>query len=238
MFVRLPLAIVCCALAISSGMSRARADRTASDSARAEQRRPKAAGVDQPAERELERGDEARADDLQFGALVGVGFPRPLAVEGMVKVQRAVSIGVEYSLLPATTISGVSTSFWAVAADLRLFPFRNGFFLGLRIGRQYVAADATLLVSDQRLPVAASMQTTFLNPRAGILWTWSSGVTLGIDAGLQIPVSSRMGGVLAYGDDVALPQGMEIVSQVRSVAGYLGESTIPTLDLVRIGLLL
>jgi hypothetical protein len=188
-----------------------------------------------------EPGDSGRKDNLQLGGLIGAGFPRPLAIEAMVKVQRLVAVGVEYSLLPEITISGVHTSFWAVAADMRVFPLRNGFFVGLRAGRQHLAADTILAVGPQLIPLETEVQTTFLNPRVGILWTWSSGITLGIDAGLQIPVSSRTSGALAASDGLVLPpgvQGMDIIDRVRGVADYLGESTIPTFDLLRFGLLL
>src|SRR5262245_21123092 len=44
--------------------------------------------------------DRKRKDAFQVGAVVGVGFPRPLAAEAMIKVQRWVAIGIEYSLFP------------------------------------------------------------------------------------------------------------------------------------------
>ena len=203
---------------------------------------PLAAVVTQDADTapETQRGS-GRNDNLQIGGVIGAGFPRPLAIEAMVKVQRLVAVGVEYSLLPEVTIEGVHTRFWAVAADMRVFPARNGFFVGLRAGRQHLAADTVLRFRDQFIPIDAAVETTFLNPRVGILWTWSSGITLGIDAGLQIPVSSRTSGALAATEGLTLPpgvQGMEIVNRVRSTANYLGESTIPTFDLFRLGLLL
>jgi hypothetical protein len=188
-------------------------------------------------EDEPEPGRSPR-DDFQVGPLVGIGFPRPLALGGIVKVQRLVSLGVEYSFLPETTISDVNTSFWAIAGDMRLFPFRNFFFVGLRAGRQHLAADTVIVYGEQRYAVAAAVKTVFINPRLGLLFTWSSGITLGLDAGLQIPVSARESGALAAADAYTVPQGMEIIQEVRSVADYLGHSTIPTFDLLRVGLLL
>jgi hypothetical protein len=225
------LPIACLALAASSGspwLAPARADEGG----------VREVAVAEPAAREVEPDGGARPDDFQFGAVLGVGFPRPLAVEGMFKVQRLVSLGAEYSLLPSMTISDVGTAFWAVAATMRVFPFRNGFFIGLRAGQQHLSAATTLIAGDQRFPITASVRTVFLNPRAGVLWTFSSGVTLGIDAGLQIPVSSRASGVLAANEALAIPEAMAIVGQVGDVADYLGETTIPTLDLLRVGLLL
>src|SRR5882724_11373848 len=44
---------------------------------------------------------------VQFGALVGVSFPRPLAVEGMVKLEQLAALGLDYSSLPQIGVSGV-----------------------------------------------------------------------------------------------------------------------------------
>jgi hypothetical protein len=194
--------------------------------------------VSDSADRDVER-DQARRETVRFGGLIGLGFPRPLAIEAMLKLQRLVGLGVEYSLLPETTISGIDTSFWAIAADLRVFPFRNGFFFGLRAGSQRLSGEATVLVAGQTLTESTAVQTMFVNPRIGFLWTWNAGFSLGLDAGLQIPVSNRTTGALAEVEGTTLPpQAAPIEAELRSVADYLGRSTIPTLDLIRVGLLL
>jgi hypothetical protein len=190
---------------------------------------------------EVRAPNRKRKDAVQLGAVVGVGFPRPLAAEAMIKVQRWVALGVEYSVFPKTTISDVDASLWALAGDLRVFPFRNGFFLGVRAGQQRLAADTDVTLEGQTINVATAVDTVFVNPRVGLLWTFNSGITLGIDAGLQFPVSTRTSGALALSSDFdeMLPGDYgSTVRQVRNVAEYLGDSTIPTLDLLRIGLLL
>ena len=64
-------------------------------------------------------------DHVRVGPLVGLGLPRPLAIEALVKIERVVGLGIEYSFLPRMNLFGVDTTFYAVAADLRLFPFRG-----------------------------------------------------------------------------------------------------------------
>src|SRR4051794_26909559 len=81
---------------------------------------------DRPAAEPTDRGDDD-TDPLRIGAIAGVGFPRPLAIEALVKIEGVVALGLEYSLLPKTTLGGVETRFWALAADARVFPFKNGF---------------------------------------------------------------------------------------------------------------
>src|SRR6516225_4081469 len=98
---------------------------------------------------------EARADDrrddppasdetvepFRIGAIAGVGFPHPLAIEGLVKIEDVVAFGIEYAVLPKTTIGGVQTSLWSLSGDLRVFPFKGAFFVGARVGRQRIDAS-------------------------------------------------------------------------------------------------
>src|SRR5258708_24707900 len=104
------------------------------------QRDPRRDSSDADKEREGTR----RVDHVRVGVLGSVAFPRPLAIEGLVKLERIVGLGVEYSLLPQLTIQGVQTHFCAVAAAARLFPFKNAFFVGLRAGRQHLGGEGTV----------------------------------------------------------------------------------------------
>ncbi|MBX3233400.1 MAG: hypothetical protein KIT84_33940 [Labilithrix sp.] len=175
-------------------------------------------------------------ESFRLGPIVGVGFPRPLAVEGFVKVRRTVGLGLEYSFLPRTTIAGASTRFDAVALDARWFPFEGGFFVGLRGGRQWLSGSATLRVQDVgSFTESADVATWFVNPRVGFLYTWSSGVTLGIDAGIQLPIAptfERSGPATAAG--VA---SREVDETLRTIANTFGNDVTPTLDLFRLGFL-
>jgi hypothetical protein len=174
--------------------------------------------------------EKPRSEDaLRVGVLGGVGFPRPLAVEGIVVIDRLVLLGAEYSALPATTIAGVQTSLWAVAADARVFPFRNGFFVGMRAGQQHLDESATITVTNVgSFSGSTSADTTFINPRMGFLWNWGV-LALGIDAGVQIPLSASTSSNLPAG--VSAPAAVTAVTQ-------LSQQTLPTIDLLRIGLVL
>jgi hypothetical protein len=178
--------------------------------------------------------DEPRRERFRIGVLGGVGFPRPLAVEAMVKVERLIGLGVEYSVLPSLTISDVRTSFSAVAADVRVFPLRSGFFLGMRAGYQRLGGETTVVVRDfGSFPVSARVETVFINPRIGFLWTWEPGITVGIDAGLQIPIGSEISR-----DIPPFAEGSEPDQELMRIARNIGQATLPTLDLLRFGFLL
>ena len=70
------------------------------------------------------RADESLPKSLRVGAIGGVGFPEPLSIEGMGMIDGTVALGAEFGALPTTAIAGVQTSLWALAGDVRLFPFR------------------------------------------------------------------------------------------------------------------
>ncbi len=184
---------------------------------------PAGAPVDRPSE---------EATGFRVGALAGVGFPRPLAIEAMVKLDRVAAFGVEYSLLPETSVYGVEAKLSAISADARVFPFQNAFFIGLRAGHQTMKATATanlgVLGSYSQ---SAEAETWFVNPRIGALWTMRSGFSIGVDVGVHIPISPSL--------STTLPDGLpfQIDAGIASVAGALGNNVTPTIDLLRVGVL-
>jgi hypothetical protein len=167
---------------------------------------------------------------LRVGVIGGLGFPRPLAVEAIAEISEVVALGVEYGALPSVTISGVDATLWSLAGDVRVFPFRGSpFFLGLRAGRQHVsAATAVSLMSFGSATEVLDLDSWFLNPRAGFLWTMQGGFTLGVEAGVQIPLSPSVSSTLP----------LSLYPSAQRTVDALGSSVIPTVDLLRIGLLL
>jgi hypothetical protein len=177
-------------------------------------------------------------EHVQVGALLGVSFPRPLSVEGIIKLEKLAALGIDYSSLPQIGVSGVQLTSWAVAGSGRVFPFRGPFFVGLRAGRQHLTADATVTAYGYAVPLELSVDTTFLNPQLGFLWTWNPGITLGVDAGLQIPLSSQaQSSVQAPVPAAAQPYVSPTQQNLESVAKAVGQTTLPTLDLIRVGFL-
>ena len=153
------------------------------------------------------------------------------------KVEKVVGVGLEYSFLPRMHVANVDASFKALAADLRVFPFKGAFFIGARAGRQWLDARAILSagqVGSFTETMAAS--TWFVNPRAGFLHTFDSGITVGVDAGVQLPIGpsyERAGRATDTG--VAAQSGID--GTLVAVANALGNSTTPTIDLLRLGFL-
>jgi hypothetical protein len=174
--------------------------------------------------------ERSRTDHFRIGVLGGLGFPRPLAIEGMVKVEKTLGLGLEYSALPSLSVSGVETTFHALAADARFFPFQGPFFIGLRAGRQHLGGTGTLSANGVTAQGSVTVDTTFVNPRIGFLWTFEPGFSVGIDAGVQIPVASNV--------STSLPEGAVVSDEAMRIARTFGTSVIPTVDLIRLGFLL
>jgi hypothetical protein len=171
-----------------------------------------------------------RESSVHVGVLGGVGFPRPLAIEGVLVFDKLILLGGEYSALPTTSFSGVDVSMWALAADARVFPMRNGFFVGLRAGKQHLGEMASLTVSGVGSYSATNTaDTTFINPRVGFLWNWHA-LAFGIDAGVQIPVLTTTSS--------SLPAGVSAPSGAADLSRTLSQSVIPTVDLLRIGVVM
>lgn len=189
------------------------------------------------ADRPVQPAREGKQAPEQFrlGPLVGIGFPRPFSLEAFVKLERTIGLGIEYSFLPRTTVSNVSTRFDAIAADARWFPFKGAFFIGLRGGRQWLSGRAALEVANFTFTESADAATWFINPRIGLLHTWQSGMTIGIDAGVQLPINAsfeRSGPATSAGF-----ASNEVDSTLRTVANTFGNGVTPTLDLLRLGFL-
>ena len=189
---------------------------------------------------EKDRSDEPDAsehawedqDHLRAGLLLGVGFPRPLAIQGLVKIERALGLGFEAGMMPPLKIGPLEGSFWGVAGDLRIFPFQGAFFLGLRAGYQRMKATATANVPVVgTLTESAIAETWFVNPRVGFLWTLQSGLTIGLDVGVQVPIKKSFVDTLPEGTPA------DVRSSMQDVANTFGHAVSPTVDLLRIGFL-
>jgi hypothetical protein len=188
----------------------------------------------------------------RLGVLAGFGFPRPLALEGLVALGDRITLGVELGVLPpvqvagatslgtmpslirgqpATQVSmdGVRADLWSVAGDCRWFPFGGAFYVGLRAGRQHVEGSTTIHMTHLgATPETLAVDEWFVNPGVGLLWKPRGGLAFGMEAGLLVPLAPRL--------TSTLPLALDPV--VRSKAYQLGSTVIPTVDLVRLGMVL
>lgn len=178
---------------------------------------------------------EAVSDEktIGVGLLGGVGFPRPLAIEGVLKVDRRLMLGLEYGVLPKVTIASVETNLWSLAADTRFFPFKGSFFVGLRGGLQHIDVGTTLTAAQLgSYSESVAVDTWFINPRVGFLWRFEPFV-VGLDAGVQVPLTASV-----TRKSSTSVSGLDFDAHVTDAADSLGKTVLPTIDILRVGIVL
>jgi hypothetical protein len=200
----------------------------AGGAARAQENARPNASVTKVAKRTSATPDRAaeRPAPVRVGVLGGIGFPRPLAIDGLVIVRGWLAVGAEYGALPPITVADVRTSLWSLAVDARVFPFAGPFFAGVRLGHQHVEASATIGIPRiGPTPEALTLDSWFVNPRIGILWASHSGIAFGTEAGVQFPIGPSLSSTVP----------LSLVPSAQSAADSLGSSPIPTVDVFRVG---
>jgi hypothetical protein len=171
-----------------------------------------------------------RKEHVRIGVIAGAAFPRPLSVEAMIKIERTFSIGLEYSAMPQTKLGDAVFGWHAWAVDARLFPLQGAFFMGMRVARQHLDGSASVSAGSYgSYSGAIATDTWYVEPRLGFLWTFRSGITVGLDAGLEIPLS--------HTNTAALPAGVAVPTEVATIRDLFGASKLPTVTLLTVGAL-
>jgi hypothetical protein len=118
--------------------------------------------------------------------------------------------------------------FSAWEADVRVFPFAGSFFVGSGLVRQSFKSSVTQSTTFGNFNGSVAVSTTYAAPRVGYLWTVGPGVVLGVDAGVQLKLSSDA--------QVTLPPGAppDMQSQANRVVDVFGHYPLPSMHL-RVG---
>jgi hypothetical protein len=142
---------------------------------------------------------------FHVGAMLGlVSLPRPVDGEVFVKFMDLVSLGFSYSDFPNFVADPVLTAvgangggrvarlddFSSYEANLKIFPFQGAFFFGSSLGHQSLRGAVTESTVAGPQTGTADVQSLYATPRLGFLWNWNSGFLLGVDAGVQLKLSS------------------------------------------------
>jgi hypothetical protein len=160
--------------------------------------------VAMPPEQSDEPGSDSPSRQFLIGAVVGVGLPNLLNFGLTTKLARYFGLGFNVGLIPKTTITlyGEATlKYRQYDAYARLYPFGGALFLGAGFG--YASAKGTLtrkvdlsayqpllpeLPASVELVSDAHASALVLTPQVGLFHTLESGFSVGLDAGLQVPV--------------------------------------------------
>jgi len=208
--------------------------------------------------------DQDSQQPLRIGPMLGVGLPNLLSFGVLLIFERYFGAGINFGLIPTVRLSyyGQATlAYHEYDAFLRAFPFAGGFFVGMGVGYETVSgtfhgqmdtsAYSNLVPPGYQIPnplVYASsghVRTLILTPQLGYLYTSDIGFSLGLDVGVQVPVTSSQ---IAFNGQLTMPPNTpkQLVDDVNSQLRYpadtrvrntlqtIGRTPLPTLN-VRVG---
>jgi hypothetical protein len=138
--------------------------------------------------------------------LLGTGLPDVLNLGGTIKLTPYFGAGINVGLIPSIHLSlygDATLSYQEYDLYGHIHPFGGSFFLGAAVGYAtmrgdfsdtFNAATAGVVVptgapSSFTVDSHASVRTLVLTPQLGFLHTFGSGFSLGVDAGLQVPLA-------------------------------------------------
>jgi len=197
--------------------------------------------------------DDGLLGPFRIGPVIGVGLPSLINVGGVIKLTKYFAAGINIGIAPDVKFAyygDATISYHAYQIYGHVHPFGGGFYLGASVG--YALAHATAeqtfavppalstaypgLGSSVTLRSDGSVQTMVLTPELGYFKTFKSGFSLGVGAGLQIPIASSD---VKYDQDVNADVPQEVLKQyldptARSVKDTLervGQALIPTIGL-------
>lgn len=193
--------------------------------------------VTKPASESIYRRD-GLLGPVRLGPTFGVGAPDGMRIGGNIRFKGIISAGAGVTMVPETTISAINANVSRDGAEawLRVHPFRGAFFLGAAGGWQVTRGQATATVGT---PIGAQsgegrgdVRATYIAPHLGFQWMIPPGITIGFDAGVEIPVASREANV----DVSHNGQPVSVDTQdVRSALNTIGTAPIPVIHLLEVG---
>jgi hypothetical protein len=182
-----------------------------------------------------------------------VGLPSLINVGGVIKLTRYFATGINIGIAPEVKFAfygDARVSYHAYQLYGHVHPFGGGFYLGASIG--YAVAHGTAeeviavppsvatvypeLGSSVALKSDGRVETMVLTPELGYFHTFKSGFSVGLGAGVQIPVASSD---VQYEQGVNADVPQEVLKQyldptaraVRDTLERIGQTTLPTASL-------
>lgn len=172
-----------------------------------------------------------------------------LSIGGTLKITSYLGGGATFGLIPTVQLSYYGeavVSYQHYDFYGRIYPFGGGFFIGAGAG--YVTVEGTLTNTfdymglSQDYESKGSVRTLVLTPVLGYLHTVGSGFSLGLDAGVQLPIApsevdfeSRSSGDVPQ--QFIEPYRQSTDQAVRDTLEKVGRTPLPTFN-VRLGWLL
>ncbi|MBS2013666.1 MAG: hypothetical protein JST00_12300 [Deltaproteobacteria bacterium] len=177
---------------------------------------------------------------FRFGPTIGAGAPEGLRFGVFVRVAGILSVGGAFSWLPTLQVPGIDDATIVRASGegfLRLHPFRGAFFLGVAGG--YVQTKGSLMRSQEAFGQVQTVEThayanaAYVAPHLGFQWQLPFGMTIGCDAGVELPIEPKAPTFDASKYGLTFP--IEGKGAVADAMTYLTSKPIPVVHLLEVG---
>ena len=171
----------------------------------------------------IDKKNQDSPEHVRVGAIAGVGFPHPLTVEALVKIDRIVAIGAEYGFTPDINISGVTASMWSASGDVRVF----------RCAARSSSARARRRAATPRREVVRVLAS---DHSANVLREPAHRLLVDVEERVHLRHRRRRAAPVTYsvtGTSTAMS-----IPQLTNAASLIGGTVLPTVDLLKIGFML
>ncbi len=172
-----------------------------------------------------------RLGDVRLVPSFGFGLPEGMRASALVKASGLLSAGGAYAVLPSFPVPGVGAQVARTSAEgfLRVHPLRNAFYVGLAGG--FVDADVSIVRGDG--VALARTHAAFVAPHVGFQWMLSMGLTIGLDAGVEIPLGANRSDVDA--EKSGRPISGDARGRIASSMDVLTSKPMPVVRLLELG---
>lgn len=179
---------------------------------------------------------------VRLGPTIGFGAPDGVRFGVLAKWQGLLAAGGAFSVLPEMTVPGSDAKVVRASGEIfaRVHPFHGAFFVGLAGGyaqtKGTMAEERMAFRQVQNVETHAYASAFFIAPHAGFQWMIRPGVTVGCDAGLEIPISASRPSFDAAKYGLVMP--VEGKGSAADTTNAIATSPIPVVRLIELGYLL
>jgi hypothetical protein len=177
---------------------------------------------------------------VRVGPTVGIGAPDGLRLGIFTTWKGLLGAGGALSMIPTLGVphaAPAQVSRFSGEGFLRVHPFRGAFFAGIAGGVAKTEGGTSVLAvknePGSRVALHASATAVYLAPHLGFRWMLPFGMTVGFDAGVEIPIVSSKAefDATAQGETQDVPGKGKIATAMNFVAS----KPMPVLHLLEVG---
>jgi hypothetical protein len=179
---------------------------------------------------------------LRAGPVLSLGAPDGLRADLALRYRGVVSMGAGLGTLPSFPVPGMNAKVTRIGGDawVRWHPMRGAFFVGAGAG--YTQLRGTMQMPVRAFRVTSTAQADayagdfYVCPQLGLQWVLPHGITLGFDAGVELPIATREPTYAASQYGLVVP--VNGTGSVATAMHYASKSAVPYVHLLNVGVFL